>query len=71
MNVNYSIDDVYAFLLESDDGERLFSAADFGGKLETLRAFVRAFLDDNLGSGSSISGTKMTVLGIVDEHFHK
>lgn len=65
MNVNYSIKDVYAVLLEDSEHVEMFTEDDFGGNLDSLRAFAQAFLDGKLDG--VMTGTKMTVLGRVDE----
>lgn len=65
MNANYCIDDVYAFLLEDSKHVKMFTEDDFGGSLSSLRAFAQAYLDAQLDG--VMTGTKMTVLGRVDE----
>lgn len=65
MNANYCIDDVYAFLLEDSKHVTMFTEDDFCGSLNSLRAFVQAYLDSYFDG--VMTGTKMTVLGRVDE----
>ena len=65
MNVNYHIDDVYAFLLEDSKHVKMFTEDDFCDSLTSLRAFVQAYLDSYFDG--VMTGTKMTVLGRVDE----
>lgn len=65
MNANYRINDVYAFLLEDSKHVKMFTEADFGGSLNSLRAFAQAFLDAQFDG--VMTGTKMTMLGRVDE----
>jgi len=66
MNINYSINDVYAVIMEYDDEDSVLLTKDnFDGNLEKLRNFVIACAD-GVFAGSKHYFT-IKVLGVVDE----
>jgi len=52
MNVNYSINDVYAVIMEWDNESKLLTKDDFGGSLDSLRGYVTACLDGRFSESS-------------------
>lgn len=66
MNINYSINDVYAAIMEYDDEDSVLLTKDnFDGDLEELRAFVVACTDGVFDDGKHHFTIK--ILGVVDE----
>ena len=66
MNINYSISDVYAAIMEYDDGDGVLLTKDnFDGSLEKLRNFVIACTDGVFDGGKH--HFKIKILGVVDE----
>lgn len=64
MNVNYSINDVYAVIVEWNNESKLLTKDDFGGSLDNLRGYVTACLDGHFSESSHFN---IKVLGVVDE----
>ena len=64
MNVNYSINDVYAVIMEWGNESKLLAKDDFGGSLDSLRGYVTACLE---GRFTECSPFNIKVLGVVDE----
>lgn len=66
MNINYSINDVYAAIMEYDDEDSVLLTKDnFDGNLEKLRNFVIACTNGVFDDGKRHFTVK--ILGVVDE----